>query len=224
MNSKTSPNFDDRPAGVPIDMLVLHYTGMKTAAEALERLCDPAAKVSAHYMIDTNGDVRLLVDESMRAWHAGVAFWRGHTDINARSIGIELVNPGHEFGYSPFPESQMNALIDLAGGILARHTIEARNVVGHSDIAPRRKTDPGELFDWQRLAGAGTGLWPTVSETGEADPAKIKEMLSRYGYEIEDVTASLTAFQRHFRPEPLNGLADRDTGGRLQSLLAQAAS
>ena len=138
-------------------MLVLHYTGMRSAAEALARLTDPEAKVSAHYLIDEDGTVVRLVDEEMRAWHAGVSFWRGATDINARSIGIELVNPGHEFGYRPFPRAQMAALIDLALDIVARWPIPARNVVGHSDVAPRRKMDPGELFDWPRLAAPASG-------------------------------------------------------------------
>ncbi|MGY8992341.1 MAG: N-acetylmuramoyl-L-alanine amidase, partial [Rhodospirillales bacterium] len=171
MNRKESPNFDDRPAGLPVDMLVLHYTGMKSASDALDRLCDPAAKVSAHYLVNMNGSVSALVDEEKRAWHAGVSFWRGHTDVNARSIGIELVNPGHEFGYVPFPEKQMAALIKLAKDILKRHAIEARNVVGHSDIAPRRKMDPGELFDWPRLAAAGIGLWFDTKGPGHIEPA-----------------------------------------------------
>ncbi|MEQ8195200.1 MAG: N-acetylmuramoyl-L-alanine amidase, partial [Rhodospirillales bacterium] len=132
MNRRGSPNFDARPEGIPVDMLVLHYTGMRTAADAFDRLCDPAAKVSAHYLIDVDGDVSALVDETTRAWHAGVSFWRGHRDVNARSIGIELVNPGHEYGYVDFADAQMAALIDLAKEILARHPIEARNVVGHA--------------------------------------------------------------------------------------------
>ena len=223
MNRRDTPNFDERPAGVPVDMLVLHYTGMQSVAVALDRLCDPAAKVSAHYIIKTNGDVIALVDEAKRAWHAGVSFWRGQTDINARSIGIELVNPGHEFGYAPFPNAQMSALTDLAGDILSRYPIEARNVVGHSDIAPQRKTDPGELFDWKRLAEAGIGLWPDMEivPASDADLAKADDWLAAHGYETDDRTATLTAFQRHFRPEPLHGLADSDTVGRLRNLLDQ---
>jgi len=226
MNKKVSPNFDKRPADVPIDMLVLHFTGMCSAGEALERLCDPAAKVSAHYIIDTDGAVASLVDEEKRAWHAGVSFWRGHTDVNARSIGIELVNPGHEFGYVPFPEPQMTALIELAKEILVRHAIEPRNVVGHADVAPQRKSDPGELFDWQRLAAAGIGLWPTAPVTdkpGEADPVKVKKMLMAYGYEVEDLAATLTAFQRHFRPAVFSGQADAETVGLLQDLCDQVS-
>ncbi len=141
-------------------MLVLHYTGMQTAAAALARLCDPAAKVSSHYLVDEDGAVHALVEEQNRAWHAGVSFWRGATGLNDRSIGIEIVNPGHEFGYRPFPPVQMRAVRALCHGILARWPgIVARNVVAHSDIAPNRKQDPGELFDWRGLAQAGIGLW-----------------------------------------------------------------
>ena len=140
-------------------MLVLHYTGMPSAAAALARLCDPGAKVSAHYLVDEDGTVQALVAEQNRAWHAGVSFWRGATGLNDRSIGIEIVNPGHEFGYRPFPPAQMQAVRELCRGILARWPIPARNVVAHSDIAPNRKQDPGELFDWRGLAAAGIGLW-----------------------------------------------------------------
>ena len=160
MIEQPSSSFDDRPAGAPVDVLVIHYTGMAGAEEALNRLCDPAARVSAHYLIDEDGTVIRLVDESRRAWHAGHAFWRGAADVNGRSIGIELVNPGHELGYRPFAEAQMRALKHLARGILSRHPIPPRNVVGHSDVAPRRKKDPGELFDWRSLARAGIGPLP----------------------------------------------------------------
>ncbi len=155
-----SPNHDARPAGGAVDILVLHYTGMKTADEALARLCDPAAKVSAHYTIGRDGRVFAHVPEDRRAWHAGVSFWAGETNVNARSIGIELVNPGHEFGYAPFPEAQIASLIDLAHGIVTRHPIPPRRVLGHSDVAPARKMDPGELFPWRHLAEFGIGLWP----------------------------------------------------------------
>lgn len=197
-------------------MLVLHYTGMQTAEAALDRLCDPSAKVSAHYVIDEDGCVAPLVGEHSRAWHAGAAFWRGETDINARSIGIELVNPGHEFGYRDFPDAQMAALKDLALDILARHPIPARNVVGHSDIAPARKTDPGERFDWAGLAVVGVGLWPDGDEDG--DPETVPEMLNTFGYDTRDLAAAVAAFQRHFSPESLNGPADALTIGRLKAL------
>src|SRR5215471_1332690 len=156
----SSPNHDVRPEGGPIDILVLHYTGMKTADEALARLTDAASKVSAHYTIGRDGRVFAHVPEERRAWHAGVSFWAGERNVNARSIGIELVNPGHEFGYIPFTDEQIGALIDLARGILSRHPISPARVIGHSDVAPARKTDPGELFPWQQLADYGIGVWP----------------------------------------------------------------
>ena len=201
-------------------MLVLHYTGMPTAAAALARLCDPAAEVSAHYLIDEDGSVHALVDEERRAWHAGVSFWRGQGDINSRSIGIELVNPGHEFGYRPFPVAQMAALAELATAILARHPIPPRNVVGHADIAPRRKEDPGELFDWAWLAGLGIGLWPAAPLPGSE--AEVAAMLSAWGYETADPSAALRAFQRHFRPSRCDGRADDETVGLLTALLSIA--
>lgn len=210
-----SPNFNDRPDGVPVDMLVIHYTGMQSAEAALSRMCDPAAEVSAHYMIDEAGKVFALVDEEKRAWHAGLSSWRGESAINSRSIGIELVNPGHEFGYRSFPEAQMTALIELAKSILARWPIPPRNVVGHSDVAPRRKQDPGELFDWRRLADQGIGLWPEPG-AGEGDGAAL---LAAYGYETEDLAASLTAFQRHFRPLRCDGMADAETLSLLNGLV-----
>jgi len=201
-------------------MLVLHYTGMPDGASALERLCDPAAKVSAHYVIEEDGRVFALVDESRRAWHAGAGTWRGEGDINSRSIGIELVNPGHEFGYRPFPVAQIDALVDLAHGILARHPIPPRNVVAHADIAPTRKEDPGELFPWQGLAEIhGIGLWP-CGEPVEPPPLPvILAGLAHYGYDVTDPTAALVAFQRHFRPWSLTGTADPETCGRLRALL-----
>lgn len=219
-----SPNFGPRPAGTVIDMLVLHYTGMVDARVALDRLCDPAAKVSAHYLIDDDGTVHALVDEKRRAWHAGVAAWRGHMDINARSIGIELVNPGHDLGYRPFPEAQIAALEDLAREVLARHPIPPRNVVGHADVAPTRKQDPGELFPWRRLAEAGIGLWPDPAET---DPIALSEAeltaeLAAYGYETEDLGATVIAFQRHFRPHAVDAVADDETRQRLGCLLRLA--
>lgn len=200
-------------------MLVLHYTGMPSAEEALVRLCDPAAKVSAHYLIDEDGTVVALVDEARRAWHAGVAYWRGARDVNGRSIGIELVNPGYEFGYRPFPEAQMAALENLAKGILVRHPIPARNVVGHSDVAPTRKQDPGELFDWRRLAAAGIGLWPENVVPHTASQDAVAAMLAEYGYDVADVPAAIVAFQRRFRPERIDGVADADTVGRVAALL-----
>lgn len=215
-----SPNFDERPSDAPVDMLVLHYTGMRTAAAALQRLCDPEAKVSAHYVVDEDGRVTALIDEAMRAWHAGAASWRGKADVNGRSIGIELVNPGHEFGYRDFPDAQMAALEVLAEAILDRHPIPPRNVVGHADVAPGRKADPGERFDWQRLAAKGIGLWPGDALPIDADTDAVTDMLARYGYDTSDAAAAITAFQRHFRPARLDGVADSEIAGRLCALLA----
>ncbi|HSO41820.1 MAG TPA: N-acetylmuramoyl-L-alanine amidase [Rhodospirillales bacterium] len=218
---RPSASFAARPAGARIDMLVLHYTGMESAEAALARLCDPAAPVSAHYLVGEDGRVFRLVEERERAWHAGVASWRGASDINARSIGIELVNPGHEFGYRPFPKAQMAALIELAGDILARHPeIPPRNVVAHSDVAPTRKMDPGELFDWRLLAEYGIGLWPEEADALMLDPDGVAGMLAAFGYATRDRFAAIRAFQRHFRPERVNGRIDFGTVRRLAGLLA----
>jgi len=211
-----SPNHGPRPDGAIIDMLVLHYTGMVDADAALQRMTDVAAEVSAHYMVREDGTIYQLVDEARRAWHAGVACWRGYEDINSRSVGIELVNPGHEFGYRAFPEPQMTALISLATGIVARHTIAARNIIGHSDVAPARKTDPGELFNWQRLAATGLGLWPKRTN---GDLQNHSSMLAQYGYDTRDTGAALTAFQRHFRPTNIDGKPDDECAQLLAGLL-----
>ena len=213
---RPSPNHDDR-GGAAIDMLVLHYTGMKTAEEALARLCDPAAKVSAHYTIDEDGAVYAHVPEARRAWHAGAAFWAGVTDINAHSIGIELVNPGHEFGYRAFPDTQIAALITLCHGILLRHPIPSARVLGHSDVAPARKDDPGELFPWAQLAKAGIGLWPdAVAGDLGAD------VLTGYGYDPDAPQDKvITAFQRHFRPKKLDGVWDSECAGLLAWLTSK---
>jgi N-acetylmuramoyl-L-alanine amidase len=226
MIERPSPNYNNRPAGKAIDMLVMHYTGMRDAEAALRRLTDPEAKVSSHYLIDESGKIYRLVDEVRRAWHAGVSFWAGERDINGVSIGIELANPGHDFGYRPFPEAQMAALIDLSQDILARHKITAGRVVGHSDVAPARKIDPGELFDWQRLAKAGIGRWPPPAK-GPNDAASVRAALAKIGYEVSAEGArdkltkkSLSAFQRHFRPAKIDGIADEETCGMLYGLLA----
>ena len=224
MKRIVSPNHGPRPDGVPIDMLVLHYTGMPDAKAALDRMCDPKAQVSAHYMIDEDGAVIALVDEARRAWHAGAGSWRGHDDINSRSIGIELVNPGHEFGYRAFPRAQMKALADLAPRIIARHPISPRNVIAHADLAPGRKEDPGELFDWAWLAARGIGLWPeSVRAMVHVD---VEAELARWGYTIpsEGPKPALVAFQRHFRPSTIDGVADEETVARLMALLAQVGN
>ena len=221
MSPYRSPNFGPRPAATPIDMLVIHYTGMPTAEAALARLVDPASQVSAHYVIDEDGAVHALVDEAMRAWHAGESFWRGRADVNSRSIGIELVNPGHEFGYRPFPEAQTAALIALARDLIGRHPIPPINVVGHADVAPRRKTDPGELFDWRRLAAAGIGLWPDgASPDGAGGDAAAD--LAAIGYETIDLGLSVAAFQRRFRPARVDGRVDGETAGLLRALAEKA--
>lgn len=220
LTDMSSPNCEARPAATAIDTLILHYTGMETGAAALDRLCDPAAKVSAHYLIDENGGVRALVAEEMRAWHAGVSAWRGATDINDRSIGIELVNPGHEFGYLDFPARQIDALCDLCRDVAARHPIPARNVLGHSDVAPQRKQDPGERFPWKVLARQGIGLWPEPGKPPHWGMAWVAPALARYGYDTADIHAALAAFQRHFRPKRIDGLPDKETAELLAGLLA----
>jgi N-acetylmuramoyl-L-alanine amidase len=213
-----SRGHDDR-GGTAIDMLVLHYTGMPTAKEALTRLCDPGAKVSAHYTIDEDGTVYAMVPEARRAWHAGLSFWAGARDINARSIGIELVNPGHEFGYRPFPPAQIQALTILSRQILDRHTIPAWRVLGHSDVAPARKDDPGELFPWAGLAAAGIGLWPRPGD--DPGEAMVAPLLARYGYDPDvPVEKAVAAFQRHFRPSRVDGVADGETRTMLAGLIA----
>ncbi len=228
MIERPSPNFGPRRGDSPVDMLVLHYTGMASAEAALERLCDPAAAVSAHYLIDEDGTVYRLVAEDLRAWHAGRASWRGETDVNGRSIGIELVNPGHELGYRPFPDAQMAALEVLGRDILSRHPIPPRHVLGHSDVAPGRKIDPGELFDWPRLARAGVGPWPgDVGAAGGIPSDDGEELLDRYGYSIgataETRATATEAFQRHFRPARVDGVMDRQSHRRLDALCRQCA-
>ncbi len=220
---RPSPNQDERAGGRSPDLLVLHYTGMQTAAEALARLCDPVAKVSAHYTIDEDGTIYAHVPEERRAWHAGISFWAGDHNVNGCSLGIELVNPGHEFGYRPFADAQIEALIDLVADIRTRHPIQAHRVVGHSDVAPARKQDPGELFPWKHLADYGIGLWPETSSRhlrGAVDAA-----LARFGYGIPPfvdwpLEKTIAAFQRRFRPAQVTGLWDHECGRLLESLLA----
>jgi N-acetylmuramoyl-L-alanine amidase len=220
-----SPNHDARPEGAAIDILVLHYTGMKTAKEALARLCDPQARVSAHYTIDRDGRVYRHVPEERRAWHAGVSYWAGERNVNARSIGIEIVNPGHEFGYVPFADAQIGALIDLSRGIFARHPIPPHRVVGHSDVAPPRKTDPGELFPWKELAEYGIGVWwQNAPLAGDATAARVAELLAQFGYGVPPdvdwpLESVITAFQRRFRTEKIDGFADPETVARLSALV-----
>lgn len=214
-----SPNFDART--LPISMVVLHYTGMIDGASAINRLADPEAKVSAHYVVAEDGQIIRMVDEANRAWHAGRSWWRGISDVNSASVGIEIVNPGHEFGYRPFPDAQIEAVIRLVAGIVARYGITRGNVVGHSDVAPARKDDPGELFPWHRLAKLRLALpRPTKNLM---DPhwsdAGFLLALERFGYDVTDGPAAVRAFQRRFRPELMNGIIDGECRAILLALL-----
>lgn len=232
-----SPNFNERT--VSPDILVLHYTGMQTGPEALARLRDAESKVSSHYLVEEDGRVFRLVPEERRAWHAGVSSWKGESDINGRSIGIEIVNPGHEFGYRSFPEAQVAAVIDLVADIRTRWSIEDSRIIGHSDVAPDRKQDPGELFPWKQLAQAGHGLWVEpdaapglpLSEGEEgAGVFALQAGFTRLGYDCAPsgkydahTTAVVRAFQRHWRQEQVDGVADGMTRARLIALLRAAA-
>ena len=232
-----SSNFGPRTS--PPDMIVLHYTGMPTAEAALARLRDPASEVSAHYLVDEQGQVYALVPEARRAWHAGKSFWRGESDINSLSIGVEIANPGHEFGYAPFPDVQIGAVIELLTDIRSRWTKPDARILGHSDVAPGRKRDPGELFPWKQLAQAGHGIW---AEPAPAPGAALKAGdkgtgvfalqagLTRFGYDCApsgdydgETAVIVQAFQTHWRPAKADGEADGETRARLIALLRLAA-
>ena len=231
-----SPNHDARRT--PPDMVVLHYTGMETGAAALDRLRDPAAKVSAHWLVEEDGRVFALVPEARRAWHAGVSFWKGERDVNAVSIGVEIVNPGHEHGYRPFPPAQVAAVVRLLDGVRERWDVPDARILAHSDVAPARKQDPGELFPWAELAARGHGLWVEPPPSPGAPLAEGEEGvgvfalqagLHRLGYEsppsgaFDTVTRlSVAAFQRHWRPVRVDGVADGETRARLVALLRLA--
>jgi N-acetylmuramoyl-L-alanine amidase len=232
-----SPNFDERTGLARPDMIVLHYTGMQYAHEAIDRLRDTNARVSSHYVVLDNGSVVQMVPESKRAWHAGISSWGGDTDINSRSIGIEICNPGHDFGYPDFPRRQIAAVIMLCRAIFTRNIIRPENVVGHSDVAPNRKQDPGEKFPWKRLAQSGIGLWvdpAPISDSSRLVPgdsgdqvAELQKGLIDYGYGVEPTAQydpatrdAVIAFQRHFRPERIDGIADASTRETLRKLLA----
>ena len=232
-----SPNFNARSA--PPDMVVLHYTGMKTGEAALARLRDAEAKVSSHYLVEEDGRVFRLVPEERRAWHAGKSYWRGETDINTASIGIEIVNPGHEWGYRAFPDAQIDSVIALLGDIRERWDVPDGRILAHSDVAPTRKEDPGELFPWKRLAQAGHGFWfepeaapgaeLTIGDTGPG-VFVLQAGLHRLGYEPlpsgtydEDTATVVRAFQRHWRPEGVDGIADGETRARLMAMLRLAS-
>jgi N-acetylmuramoyl-L-alanine amidase len=231
-----SPNADERQGGPP-DMILLHYTGMVDGQAALERLCAPESKVSAHYVVFEDGRVVQCVPERLRAWHAGTSYWAGQTDINSRSIGIEIVNPGHDFGYPPFPLRQIAATISLCKAIHTRWKIPADRVLAHSDVAPSRKQDPGEKFPWELLSESNIGHWvraaPVDLEGVSLKPGersenvrRLQRALKQYGYGIEETGSYgeetrvvLMAFQRHFRQERVDGVADASTLLTLRALM-----
>jgi N-acetylmuramoyl-L-alanine amidase len=238
---KPSPNFGERRGYSQPNCVILHYTGMPTGEAALKTLTNPASEVSAHYLIWEDGVIDQLVPEAARAWHAGRGSWRGETDLNSASIGIEIVNPGHEGGSPPFPDRQIEATIALARDICARWAIPAERVLAHSDIAPSRKRDPGEVFPWATLWRGGVGHWrepappagpPLFSPEEEGPPVRaLQAMLALYGYGVEltgiydrQTRQVVTAFQRHFRPERVDGEADASTLATLKALIDGLAS
>jgi N-acetylmuramoyl-L-alanine amidase len=232
-----SPTHDERKEGRAPDIILLHYTGMQNAKEALARLCSRKSKVSSHYFVFEDGRIVQSVQESRRAWHAGESHWAGETDINSSSIGIEIANPGHDFGYPDFPSRQIAAVIALCRGIIARRGIRADRVLAHSDVAPSRKRDPGEKFPWRLLADSGLGEWVTPSRITENEPTLefgqisddvrgLQIALADFGYGIpvtatfDEITRDVvTAFQRHFRPAKVDGIADGSTLRTLHRLL-----
>ncbi len=226
IESAPSSSFDDRK--LPISLLILHYTGMESGKAALERLCDPEAKVSAHYLVEEDGRIFQMVDESARAWHAGVSSWQGITDINSASIGIEIVNGGHDYGLPDFPDDQINAVIVLCKDILKRNNLPSVNVLGHSDVAPGRKDDPGEKFPWVSLAAAGIGIWPdditddrrVLFNAGDRDRgiSAAQSGLAHIGYGVsvsgimdELTVATVKALQQRYRPSQVDGVIDVQT-------------
>lgn len=234
--SLQSPNFNARIDHDAPSMIILHYTGMKTARAALDRLCDPAAEVSAHYVIEQNGKTHQLVDDAHRAWHAGKAYWRGQRDINSASIGIEIVNPGHEFGYRPFKNKQIRAVSELCQKLMKTYAISPANILAHSDIAPARKLDPGHLFPWQDLAAVDIGLWPVpegvdyqAAEDIVLNHTTFHELLCALGYDPEVPFEELVvAYHRHFCPEKFSDCDDKPAEpdvlscARLLSLIRQS--
>jgi N-acetylmuramoyl-L-alanine amidase len=236
---RPSPNHGERKSGKRPDMILLHYTGMPNAAEALDRLCSPSSEVSAHYFVFEDGRIVQMVQESRRAWHAGVSSWAGETDINSCSIGIEIANPGHDHGYPDFPSRQIASLTALCRGIQTRNTIPPVRVLAHSDVAPSRKQDPGEKFPWRILYDSGVGHWVNPAPIGKGGTAvlalgdrsdavaTLQESLRQYGYGLvangtyDSTTYDVvTAFQRHFRPERIDGIGDASTRATLRELLA----
>jgi len=247
ISERSSPNHGERKSG-PVDILLLHYTGMADADQALDWLCDTQSGVSCHYFIHEDGRIVRLVDEGQRAWHAGASCWAGESDINSRSIGLEIANYGHAALADPatpapaalpaFPDPQIDAVIALCADILARHEIPPYRVLAHSDVAPARKEDPGEAFPWARLAEAGIGHWVepepvrggrfiSLGDCGEPVEA-LQSMLALYGYEIpvsgrfdETTKQVVMAFQRHFRPERVDGIADASSIQTLHNLMSR---
>jgi N-acetylmuramoyl-L-alanine amidase len=235
---RPSPNHSERKVGVKPDMIVLHYTGMRDSEAAIRKLCTPSEEVSAHYVVLQDGYIVQLVAEARRAWHAGVSSWAGENDVNSCSIGIEIANPGHEHGYPDFPKRQIAAVTALCRSIFTRHQIPADRVLGHSDVAPSRKQDPGEKFPWKVLADSGVGLWVKpapmtpngpIFVLGDSNPTveEMQRMLARYGYGVSatgylDGTTrdAVAAFQRHFRPVKVDGVIDVSTMATLNALLA----
>ena len=235
---RPSPNCGPRRGEARPSILLLHYTGVASAATAIDWLSRAESKVSAHYVVDEAGQVTQLVAEEMRAWHAGLGTWAGESDVNSVSIGIEIHNPGHEQGYPDFPEPQLSAVEALCRDIIARHGIRPERVLAHSDVAPTRKKDPGEKFPWARLARAGIGHWVAPEPLSLADPgiardaagplvAAVQSLLASYGYGIEATGGFdpktefvVTAFQRHFRPERVDGRIDQSTVATLERLIA----
>jgi len=234
---RASPNFESRQNGLKPDILLMHYTDMESAEKACAWLCDPGSKVSCHYLVGEAGEITQMVDEDMRAWHAGVSSWQGESDINSCSIGIEIQNPGHSYGYRAFPSRQMDAVIALSRDIVDRHGIRPERVLAHSDVAPGRKVDPGALFDWGLLHDAGIGHWVNPSPIGPDDGLAagatgvevetLQTALARYGYGMPvtgaydaRMTAVVSAFQLHFRQARVDGIADRSTVETLERLIA----
>ena len=231
-----SANYGDRNKGRLPDMILLHYTGMPDVEGAIAKLCTVGTDVSAHYIVLEDGRIIQCVPEANRAWHAGEASWAGEDDINSCSIGVEIVNRGHDWGYPDFPLRQIAAVIALCRGIILRRKVPSHRVLGHSDVAPARKKDPGEKFPWHSLANSGVGHWvqpaPIVrSETLKLgtvsnDVRDLQQALARYGYPVPKsghydaaTMEVVTAFQRHFRPVRVDGIADHSTLITLQALL-----
>lgn len=234
-----SPNHGERQGGRPPDCVILHYTGMPTSAAALEWLCNPASNVSCHYYVEEDGDVLQLVPEDRRAWHAGVSCWAGERDLNSRSIGIEIANAGHPGGLPPYPDAQIAAVVALCRDLCGRYAIRPERILAHSDVAPGRKTDPGEVFPWNTLHRGGVGLWvPPMPADGGATLAPgdaateveaLQENLARYGYDVAvtgiyDLRTEqvVEAFQRRFRTARVDGRADPSTRATLEALMAMA--